>query len=78
LVRIVRTRNDGVQIDERGKVPGRGAYLCHESSCWNSALGSTALQHALRTELTPEERLLLAEYAGRFAAQQPKRMEKSQ
>ena len=68
LVRIVRTANDGVQIDERGKVPGRGAYLCHTHSCWESALGSSILQHALRTELTDAERARLADYANTLAA----------
>ena len=67
LVRIVRTANDGVQIDGRGKMPGRGAYLCHASSCWESALGSTALQHALRTELSDAERARLEAYANQLA-----------
>ena len=78
LVRIVRTASDGVQIDERGKMPGRGAYLCHESSCWESALGSTTLQHALRTELTVAERARLEEYASRFVAKPRRMVENSQ
>ena len=77
LVRIGRTASDGVQIDERGKMPGRGAYLCHESSCWESALGSTTLQHALRTELTAAERVRLEEYAGQFVAKPRSAMEDS-
>jgi predicted RNA-binding protein YlxR (DUF448 family) len=78
LVRIVRTASDGIQIDERGKIPGRGAYLCHDSDCWHRALGSTALQQALRTDLTPEEQVLLTEYAGRFTIKQRSPMENSQ
>ena len=78
LVRIVHTSNNGVQIDERGKLPGRGAYLCHESSCWESALGSTTLQHALRTELTAAEQARLEEYASQFVAKPRSAMESSQ
>src|SRR6185295_4144470 len=55
LVRIVRTATAGVQVDTRGKVPGRGAYLCQQVSCWDTALSSKTLQHALKTTLTDLE-----------------------
>ena len=29
LVRLVRTPGGTVEIDDTGKRPGRGAYLCH-------------------------------------------------
>ena len=63
LIRIVRTAQGGVQIDQRGKVPGRGAYLCHKVSCWETALKSSALAHALMTELSAEERQQLETFA---------------
>ena len=50
-----------------GKVPGRGAYLCHASGCWESALGSMTLQHALRTELSDAEQARLEAYANQLA-----------
>ena len=56
LVRIVQTAQHGVQIDERGKMPGRGAYLCHKPTCWQSALHSQAIEQALKTELNSQER----------------------
>jgi predicted RNA-binding protein YlxR (DUF448 family) len=61
MIRIVRSPK-GVVIDPTGKLPGRGAYLHVQRSCWESGL-SGALASALKTELTPEERELLMNYA---------------
>ena len=60
LTRIVRTP-DGVKIDLRGKLSGRGAYLHNQRECWDKALKG-ALASALRTKLTTEERSVLEEY----------------
>ena len=54
LVRVVRT-SDGVRVDRTGKLAGRGAYLHERRACWEQGLKG-ALAHALRTELTPEDR----------------------
>ena len=54
LVRIVRTP-EGVQVDLTGKLAGRGAYLHERKACWERGLKG-ALAHALKTELTPEDR----------------------
>ena len=40
--------------DPRGKVPGRGAYLCRSTACLEKAVKSRALARALETEITPE------------------------
>ena len=54
LVRIVRTA-DGVLVDPTGKLAGRGAYLHDRRSCWESGLAGS-LAHALKTELTADDR----------------------
>jgi predicted RNA-binding protein YlxR (DUF448 family) len=54
LVRVVRT-SEGVQVDQTGKLAGRGAYLHERRVCWEQGLKG-ALAHALKTELTPEDR----------------------
>lgn len=56
LTRIVRTPDEGVQVDPTGKRSGRGAYLCDQAACWDRALSGDALERALRTTLTDEER----------------------
>lgn len=61
LTRIVRTGQAGVQIDPGGKMAGRGAYLCDKAACWQKAAQGDALNRALKTDLTDEER-------GRIAA----------
>ena len=60
LVRIVRTEQ-GVQIDPGGKLAGRGAYLHNLRACWEKGLKGP-LAHALRTELTDEDRENLLSY----------------
>ena len=56
LVRLVRTPDDGVQVDPTGKQHGRGAYLCHQTACWDRALETDVLAKALRTTLTETDR----------------------
>ena len=53
LMRLVRTPN-GVQLDRTGKMPGRGAYLHNQRSCWTRALKGP-LAAALRTQFGPED-----------------------
>jgi predicted RNA-binding protein YlxR (DUF448 family) len=62
LTRLVRTPDDGVQVDPTGKRNGRGAYLCDQRSCWDRAIDGDVLVKALRTTLTSadRERLLAA------------------
>jgi predicted RNA-binding protein YlxR (DUF448 family) len=56
LVRVVRTTTGTVEVDSTGKKNGRGAYLHADPACWDAALKRKALQHALKTELTQEDR----------------------
>jgi predicted RNA-binding protein YlxR (DUF448 family) len=53
LVRLVRTP-EGVVVDETGKLPGRGAYLHSDPSCWDLGL-KKYLQKALRTTLSEDD-----------------------
>jgi hypothetical protein len=63
LVRVVRTPDAGVQVDARGKLAGRGAYLCRNRSCWERGLRSQRLSQALKTVLTVEEMAALRAFA---------------
>jgi predicted RNA-binding protein YlxR (DUF448 family) len=62
MVRIVRTPDQGVKIDESGKAPGRGAYLCRERQCWERALSEKRLDYALQSGLSKEEWEALLEF----------------
>ncbi len=63
MIRIVRTPDRTIEVDETGKKSGRGAYLCPNWECWQKALREGTIEHALKVKLTPEERLALWEFA---------------
>ncbi len=69
LVRVVR-RPEGVVIDSTGKLAGRGAYLHDQRSCWERGLKG-ALAHALKTELTPQDRELLLAFMATLPEEEP-------
>lgn len=60
LLRIVRTA-EGVRVDPTGKLAGRGAYLHDKHSCWVRGLKG-GLAHALKTEISAEDRARLEEF----------------
>ena len=60
LIRVVRSP-EGISVDSTGKAAGRGAYVHDKKSCWESALKG-ALAHALKTELTEQDRDVLIHF----------------
>ena len=68
LVRIVQTQDGHVTVDYTAKAPGRGAYICRESTCWELALQKNHLPSALRTHLLPNDRLSLQNYGRRISS----------
>ena len=60
LFRVVRTPAGELLVDDSGKRSGRGAYLCRKPSCWQQALKGRRLAHALRSDITEEDRSRLA------------------
>ena len=63
LVRIVRTPEGAVMVDDTGRRSGRGAYLCRQRGCWETALARRQLERALKVTLTAETQAQLREYA---------------
>ncbi|MBN1460710.1 MAG: YlxR family protein [Armatimonadetes bacterium] len=47
LVRVVRTPTGKVEVDEAGKAPGRGAYVCRSAKCARNAVTQQKLSRAL-------------------------------
>ncbi len=60
LIRIVRTPQ-GILVDPTGRADGRGAYLHNLKSCWEQAIKGP-INHALKVELTSEDKAKLAEF----------------
>ncbi|HNX99904.1 MAG TPA: YlxR family protein [Oscillospiraceae bacterium] len=54
LLRVVRTPEGTVALDFRGKLPGRGAYVCRSAECLEKAVRTRALERALGEKI-PEE-----------------------
>ncbi len=61
LMRIVMTET-GLAPDPTGKRAGRGAYLCDNPACWSRAASGDVLAKALKTSLSPEDRLTLTQF----------------
>jgi uncharacterized protein len=54
LIRVVKTPEDEILIDLKGKRSGRGAYLCGKVSCFKLAKKSRALDRALKQTVNPD------------------------
>ncbi len=63
LIRVVRSPDGTVEIDETGRKSGRGAYLCKAKECWEAGVNNKALDHVLKSGLSPEARASLLAYA---------------
>jgi hypothetical protein len=51
-----------VTVDERGKLPGRGAYICARRECLDKARKNKSLTRALKTEVPGDFYDRLGEY----------------
>ena len=54
LIRVVRTPEGDVLIDHKGKMSGRGAYICKSPDCLTKAHKTKALQRALEAEISDD------------------------
>jgi len=54
LMRIVRTPEGSIEVDETGKKSGRGAYICRDANCLAIAIKGKRLQKALDQEIGTE------------------------
>ena len=54
MLRIVRTAEGEIKLDARGKLSGRGAYICPSRACFDKARKSKALERSLEVSI-PEE-----------------------
>ena len=54
LLRVVRSPEGEVAFDARGKLPGRGAYVCPNPDCFKKAVKTRALDRALEVKIPDE------------------------
>ena len=62
LIRLVRTPEGELVVDETGKQNGRGAYVCRQRTCWEKALQGHQVSRALKMEVGEDERRMLQEW----------------
>ncbi len=51
LIRVVRTPDGEIVLDTKGKVSGRGAYLCSSTECLKRVMKSKALERAFSVQI---------------------------
>ena len=51
LIRIVKPKEENLQIDLTGKKNGRGAYICKDEQCLNKAIKSKVLERTFECEI---------------------------
>ncbi len=54
LVRVVKTPEGEIKLDDTGRTNGRGAYLCKNVDCLNKAEKSNALSRAFEVRVDPD------------------------
>ena len=54
LIRVVRSPEGNISLDFKGKMPGRGAYVCPDPACLKKARKSRALERAFDMAIPPE------------------------
>ena len=54
LIRVVRSSDGDINIDAKGKLPGRGAYICPQTDCLKKARKSRALERAFGVSIPDE------------------------
>ncbi|WP_296254964.1 YlxR family protein [uncultured Ezakiella sp.] len=55
LVRVVRTTDSGVVVDNTGKINGRGAYISKSEDVVNDKSLRFRIQNALKVKISDEE-----------------------
>ena len=48
LIRILKSENEGIIIDNTGKKNGRGAYICPNMACLDKAISTKALDRSFK------------------------------
>ena len=54
LIRVVKTPEGQILLDESGRMNGRGAYICRDPECMRKAIRTKGLDRSFR-EKVPED-----------------------
>lgn len=54
LIRVVRSKEGEISLDFTGKKPGRGAYICKNTECFEKAVKTKRLERNLETKISQD------------------------
>ena len=54
MLRVVKTKEGDISIDETGKKNGRGAYICRDMECFSKAQKKHSLERSLKCSISDE------------------------
>ena len=54
MIRVLKTDEDGIVIDETGRKNGRGAYICPSMDCFRKAVKGKGLERSLKMAIPKE------------------------
>ena len=54
LIRIVKNKENEINVDRTGKMAGRGAYICDDINCLEKLIKSKRLERVLDTKISNE------------------------
>ncbi len=57
MVRFTYTLDEGIRLDERQRMPGRGAYVCPNLACLETAWKKRAFTRALKMSPSQQKSL---------------------
>jgi len=66
LIRVVRTPDGGIILDETGKKSGRGVYVCPNETCLTKAIKSKRMDKSLMCEIPDDVYAVLTEAVKRI------------
>lgn len=54
MLRVIKTPEDAIVLDDTGKKNGRGAYMCRSLECFRKAAKSKGIERSLKVAIPKE------------------------
>lgn len=54
MIRVIKTNEGQIFLDETGKKNGRGAYICKTTECLSKAIKTKGLERSLKENISKE------------------------
>jgi len=61
MIRVVKTPEGSITLDFKGKMNGRGAYICNDALCLEKAMKNKGLERSFKVSVPEEVKTRLKE-----------------